>query len=463
MLGGRYQSPPLAGRPAAREGVEREHTPTYGDPDPDPLNPLLTMFAGGKWRSVADLLGDRDPQYFVSCLGDLLDDGYALDRIRDRLRLRPRRPGEPRQLLLDVIGGLDLASRPEVGSDEAEGESEPAEGDDAFDPGADAGTATAAPPPSGAPAGGLVLSDPPVDLTLPCAILAGFTGTVLAKRGAGKTYLAGVLFEEVAAAGVEQQLLVLDPGGVWWGVGLDAGGRETAARPVLVVGGPMGHAKLCASDGGRVADLVRAVRPSPAVVDLSELAPVEQHRVAADLLERLWSFGRYPLILVVDEADELAPKKFGALPEHQRRSRDALDRLALRGRARGCGFLAVSLRPAVLSNNILSQSDYLWLLRTTQPHDLRAVGDWLGASQHSVGSRERSRCLAQLPVLPSGAAYVLRGGDEPLFRRFRVRPKRTYDSSRTGLDPRLAGVAPGRPPAAAAAAIEAYEAGRRGP
>lgn len=48
------------------------------------------------------------------------------------------------------------------------------------------------------------------------------TFAILAKRGVGKTYTAKVLTEEMLKAG--QQVVVIDPIGVWWGLRSSADG-----------------------------------------------------------------------------------------------------------------------------------------------------------------------------------------------------------------------------------------------
>lgn len=103
----------------------------------------------------------------------------------------------------------------------------------------------------------------------------------------------------------------------------------------------------------------------------------------------------------------------------------------MRGRARGMGGTLISLRPAVLAKNLLSQVEELVLLRLGESNDIRAASTWLENFEHQVTGQQRADCLSHLPVLPTGTAYFLRGGDRPMFRKFRVREKHTYDSSRT--------------------------------
>ena len=69
--------------------------------------------------------------------------------------------------------------------------------------------------------------------TLPAAILT-HTVAILAKKGAGKTYLAGVLEEEFAKNGLP--FVVLDPVGVHYGIRSNRDGRKSAYG-VVVFGG----------------------------------------------------------------------------------------------------------------------------------------------------------------------------------------------------------------------------------
>lgn len=175
-----------------------------------------------------------------------------------------------------------------------------------------------------------------------------------------------------------------------------------------------------------------AQRPDvPVILDLSETSPAEQHEVCAGFCERLLGLSKFPIHVVFDEADEFAPQRFGNVGGQQRRSLGFVERLVMRGRVRGIGLTLISLRPAVLSKNVLSQVDALYLLRMVEPNDLRAVSGWLENFERNITPEQRSQCLGLMPVLPVGTAYFLRGGEEAIFRRFRVRRKRSWDSSQT--------------------------------
>ena len=59
------------------------------------------------------------------------------------------------------------------------------------------------------------------------------TFAILAKRGAGKTYTAAVLVEEMMGAGVP--VVIVDPVGVWWGLRSSADGTAEGL-PVVIFG-----------------------------------------------------------------------------------------------------------------------------------------------------------------------------------------------------------------------------------
>ena len=76
------------------------------------------------------------------------------------------------------------------------------------------------------------------------------TFAFVARRGAGKTYAAGVLVEGLLDVGAP--VAVIDPVGVWWGLRLSADGR-VPAYPILVLGGRRGDLPLAPTAGAAVA------------------------------------------------------------------------------------------------------------------------------------------------------------------------------------------------------------------
>jgi len=105
------------------------------------------------------------------------------------------------------------------------------------------------------------------------------TFAILAKRGAGKTYTAAVLVEEMMSAGLP--VVIIDPVGVWWGLRSSADGTAEGL-PVVIFGGDHADLPLAETTGELLADLV-VDEPVPAVLDLSTLSKSAARRFMTDL------------------------------------------------------------------------------------------------------------------------------------------------------------------------------------
>ena len=248
---------------------------------------------------------------------------------------------------------------------------------------------------------------------------------ILARRGAGKTYTASVIVEEVIRAGIP--VVVLDPTGAWWGLRTSADGQKPGL-PVYVFGGDHADVPLESAAGKVIADVV-IDHPAAYVVDLSAFESKGQEiRFAADFLERLYRAKKRetgPLLVVVDEADLFAPQRPG--PE-QTRTLGALESIVRRGRIKGLGDLLITQRAAVLNKNVLTQTEVLVVMQTTGPQDRAAIDEWIAGN----GSREqRDDVLGSLAGLERGEAWVWSPQFLRMLRRVRIRQRTTFDSSRT--------------------------------
>lgn len=252
------------------------------------------------------------------------------------------------------------------------------------------------------------------------------TIAILARRGAGKTYTAKVLAEEM----IERALpvVILDPVGVWWGLRSNAAGTG-AGYPVTILGGDHGDIPLEASAGTLVANLV-AEEPVAIVLDLSAFnSKAEQRRFTTDFAERLYrakAERRAPLHLMIDEADEFAPQVNRA---DNARMLGAFETLVRRGRARGIGVTMITQRPAVLNKNVLTQIECLMVMQITSPQDRKALGDWV-AGHAEPG--EQKMVEDSLAGLKQGEGWVWSPAWlEESLQRIKVRKARTFDSSAT--------------------------------
>lgn len=390
---------------------------------------LLEIMGDFQWHAARELEQVFPQGEWVRAMRELLPYRWAFERTLHSLRLCRREPGERVQSLAALLAGIDatrldsVEKLPEEGTKcrekhvrEHEGK---VEGD--FDP-----TGDEVKEPEGPR---LVLSEDPGELTLPAAESVTMTAAILAKKGSGKTYLGGVLAEELLSClGLQAPVVIIDPAGPWHGLLADADGKPSFVS-MLILGGAHGDHSITCRQGVQAAEAVHEIWPRSVLLDLSLMAPAEQHEFVADFGQRLYTLNvRSPLHVIVDEADEFAPQVLDSSSRHQRRSLGVIDRMVRRGRTKGFGTTLITQRTAVIAKNVLSQTDSLFLLNMVAPADLEAVNEWM---KYRISAEHRMACLEQLPNLPPGTAYFMQSGQASKFRRFVVRKKKTFDSSRT--------------------------------
>jgi len=260
------------------------------------------------------------------------------------------------------------------------------------------------------------------DLHLPLDALTHVLG-IVAQRGAGKSYCASVLLEEM----VEQGLFVgyLDPLGIAWGIRASADG-EHVGSPVLILGGRHGDLPLDPAAGSIVSQFVLESR-QPFILDLSLFEDEdEQRQFVAEFIRGFRLHEEVLCHLVVDEADLFAPQ----VPQSPmaQRSLTAMNRLTRRFRYKGMGCTLITQRPAELHKSVLGQLDLLLALRVISPQDSKALDDWI---KRNAGEAERTQFLATLSGLPTGTAWAWSPQWLHLFQRVAIRTRRTFDSSAT--------------------------------
>jgi hypothetical protein len=255
------------------------------------------------------------------------------------------------------------------------------------------------------------------------------TIAVVAKRRAGKSYLARRLTEQLFQAG--QQVVIADPKGDWWGVRSAADGKGPGL-PIVILGGERGDVKLEPGGGEVVAKLVVEERVS-ALLDLSLLRKHEVATFMTAFLESLYRLKarevyRTPVMLVIDEADAIAPQK----PQpNEARMLGAAEDIVRRGGQRGIGCTLITQRTAVLNKNVLTQAQVLIALRTIAPQDLKAMNAWIDVHGEE---EQRATLMESLPALPVGDAWVWSPGwptVDGVFKRIRTLPIETFDSGAT--------------------------------
>ncbi len=244
---------------------------------------------------------------------------------------------------------------------------------------------------------------------------------IVGTSGSGKTYAAKGLIERVMAGG--GRVCVVDPLGVWWGLGRGADGAE-APFPVVVFGGAHADVPLDPGIGAALGRLV-GTQPMACVVDVSDFGSAAGRRAfVTEFTEALYAANTEPLHLVLDEADLWAPQR--TQPDGMELL-GRVEEIVRRGRVRGFVPWLITQRPAVLHKDVLSQADALVSMKLTSSQDRTAVGRWIEGQADRGESR---RILAALPRLRRGEGWVWAPGHGVLDRVAFPRIL-TLDSSQT--------------------------------
>ncbi len=164
--------------------------------------------------------------------------------------------------------------------------------------------------------------------------------------------------------------------------------------------------------GTRIDEIVE--RGKLSIINLRGIPPDIQELVVQRLSMALFELRKRekipPLMLVIEEAHNYAPQQGISS------ATKILRTIASEGRKFGLGLCIISQRPAKVDKNILSQCNTQIILKVTNPHDLKAIGN-------SVEGLTRGS-LEEIQRLPIGVALVTGGNiSMPLF--VEIRPRET--------------------------------------
>ncbi len=267
-------------------------------------------------------------------------------------------------------------------------------------------------------------------LTLPAYIVTekiAITGT----SGSGKTFSSSVLVEGLLDN--DEQVVIIDPLDVWWGLQSSADGKGPG-YPIYVLGGSHGDIPLEHTAGPLLAEVVVETGVSM-VLSLRHLSKAKGRQFVAEFLERLYELKgdpkhRTPLHLVIDEADIYAPQapRFDERGGFGSRALGAVDDIVRRGRSSGFGITLITQRPAVISKDVLSQTQTLIAFQVTHARDRSALEEWIAA--HDAEDR-KAEFLASLATLDVGEAWVWSPKVLQVFKRVKINRRTTFDSSAT--------------------------------
>lgn len=249
------------------------------------------------------------------------------------------------------------------------------------------------------------------------------TAAILAKKGAGKTYLAGVLEEEFAKAGIA--FVVLDPIGAHHGIRSKADGK-TPAYPIVVFGGEFADIEIGREDGEKVATAIVEENIS-AIVDVSQLSKTAWRIFVRDFARTLYAINRTPRHVLIEEATEFVPQR---LRPDLTEVYEAVEKLVRMGRGRGLGVTLISQRSAQVAKDVLTQIDILFALRTVGKQDRDAVLAMFDAVLEADQQTDLYEFRSTLPSLPDGTAWVW-APESHIFTQVRIRTRETYHAGAT--------------------------------
>lgn len=265
-------------------------------------------------------------------------------------------------------------------------------------------------------------------LTLPVEWMMAST-VVYGAKGSGKTTFGSVCAEEVHAAG--QRFCIIDVKGDWWGLKSSADGAAEAI-PVVVFGGDHADVPLDPDAGAEVARLVSAL-PYSCVIDLDLVSKGKRLRFLARFFETLYEVNRDPLLLFLDEAQGYAPQQVKYPSPDATMCLGAVEDLVKQGRKHGLGVVVLTQRGSSVNKEVTELCDVMVAFRTPGALDQERVRSWLGGN---VSKADVAEVLGGDPPkisgLPTGSAVF--ASNHPAMRLFgvyAVRPRATFDSSKT--------------------------------
>jgi hypothetical protein len=253
-----------------------------------------------------------------------------------------------------------------------------------------------------------------------------WVNSFLAKRGAGKTYAAADLAEEMLKNQIP--IVVIDGMGIWWGlrVGKDGTGD---GLPIVVFGGEHADIPLDPLKSKQVAKAIVETNIS-AVIDLSGFSKAVARRIVAEFLDELYKINRLERHVFIEEADLWAPQRVIGIEQIQ--CLGAMDNFVRRGGNKNLGCSLITQRSAVLNKDLLTQSDCLIILRTLAPQDKKAIQAWV-EEQTDEGKKALKEWYDTLNSLKNGEAWVWHPESPKIFKKIMFRKRETFHATRMFL------------------------------
>ena len=259
---------------------------------------------------------------------------------------------------------------------------------------------------------GQVVSERPFMIDSKTFNSSGERDAILASSGMGKSYLMGVILEEILEKS-NQVVFVFDPEGEWYTLRDRYNTDKKAFRVVGKKGSGFNDFPVdlrFAHDASeedivnavndfemKVAPMVRAMIAAgvSCVFDMSRLGTRESLEAYTVIAEAIFR-GENNLSeddesdngtcrkvrMIVDEAHVFAPQKTSS--DHDRLSLAVTEKIAKRGRKRNLHLLVATQRPQSINKNVISQCNRFWLGGIQSEHDYKANKSYYEAAQLSL-------------------------------------------------------------------------------
>lgn len=235
------------------------------------------------------------------------------------------------------------------------------------------------------------------------------------KKGAGKSYLLGVLEEEFAKRQIP--FTVIDPVGAHWGI--------KQKYKVIVFGGSQPDVPLDPAIGADVAEITVKSGMSN-ILDIHDFSKAGQRKFVADFTERIMQINETPRHIILEEADLFLPQRISG---DTARVYNEVDNMVRRGRQRGLGVSVASQRPALLNKDTTSQADLYLFFRMPGTQDRDAVKDLLTGL---VEPAQLKFLYGELPRLGTGWCLMYSPEWLDVFGdKVHVRERETFHAGRT--------------------------------
>lgn len=243
----------------------------------------------------------------------------------------------------------------------------------------------------------------------------------IGRKGAGKTYLASMIAEQMLDA--HAQVIVIDPIGNWWGLRVGKDGKSKG-KEIFIIGGSHKDVSLSVEAGREIARFLVETNIS-VVLDISEFRKNERKRFVTDFAEEFYHLKKRkptPVHIFLEESQKFVPQR---IQKDEARMLGAWEDIVRLGRNCGIGCSMISQRPQSINKEVFSQVECLCVLQVTGLHERKALEEWV---QEAGADR---KLIGELPSLKTGEGFIWSPSWLRVFEKVKFKSKETFDASST--------------------------------